>query len=188
MTIKSCLAPLVFTICLACGTHLAAQIAASTNLPAPNVPQQIALPPGHTEIFVAHAQGFQVYKCTTGKGPPAWTLAGPDAKLFDDHRKAIGTHFAVPGEGGAPAPSWKLSDGSQIVGAKTAGVDAPDGKGVQWLLLKVVDNQHRGVLADVTAVQRVNTSGGQPPESGCTSTTAGATTKVHYTADYYFSK
>jgi len=38
----------------------------------------------------------------------------------------------------------------------------------------------------VTSVQRVNTSGGLPPESGCSEATAGKQARVRYTADYYF--
>src|SRR4029078_9780894 len=43
-----------------------------------------------------------------------------------------------------------------------------------------------GVFSDVTYVQRVNTTGGVAPATGCDSTTVTMETKVPYTADYYF--
>jgi hypothetical protein len=133
-----------------------------------------------------HAKGFQVYACSDAKGAPAWTLSGPDAQLYDEDSKLIGTHYAVKGFGPGSSPAWKLVDGSEIVGEKVAAADAPDGKGVQWLLLKVVSNQKRGILAEAVFVQRVHTAGGKPPEEGCK--TVGAQTRSTYTADYYFSK
>lgn len=158
------------------------------SLPAPMVPMSIALPAGHEPFFRVHAQGFQNYTCAKTKDAVAWTLTGPDAQLYDEESRPIGTHYAVPGFGPGPAPAWRLSDGSEIVGQKVAAVDAPDGKGVQWLLLKVISNQKRGILADVVSVQRVYTVGGKPPEAGCTTTSLGTQTRSQYTADYYFAK
>lgn len=34
--------------------------------------------------------------------------------------------------------------------------------------------------------QRVHTSGGLPPERGCSEATAGKQSRIAYTADYYF--
>ncbi len=95
-------------------------------------------------------------------------------------------HYASKGPGSSPA--WKLTDGSEIVGEKIAAADAPDGKGVPWLLLKVVNNSKHGILTDAAYVQRVNTTGGKPPQDGCTASSLGTQTRSPYTAEYYFVK
>src|SRR5262249_49917453 len=64
---------------------------------------------------------------------------------------------------------------------------------VPWLLLQVV-GAHPGpmggnLLMQTTFIQRVNTSGGIAPSTGCTeSTDVGGKVLVPYTADYFFYK
>jgi hypothetical protein len=41
-------------------------------------------------------------------------------------------------------------------------------------------------MYDIVDIQRVNTTGGLAPTSGCGATTVGAVADVPYTADYYF--
>ncbi len=178
---------LVLLVFLSCGGLVAqSAIPVPSRLTAPMVPMPMALPEGHHPFFQVHAKGVQIYSCTDAKGDLAWTLVGPDAQLYDDDSKLIGTHYAVQGFGPGSSPAWKLVDGSEIVGEKVAAADAPDGKGVPWLLLKVVRNQKHGVLAEAVDVQRVHTVGGKPPEMGCK--TKEAQTRSEYTADYYFAK
>ncbi len=178
--------PVVFIILLLCvGCFAQSQ---SDAPKAPMVPMSIATPEGHSPFFKVHAKGFQDYACSSAKGAPGWTLTGPDAQLYGEKSEPIGKHFAVQGFGAGASPSWKLDDGSEIVGEKISAVDAPDGKGVQWLLLKVIQNQKKGILADALYVQRVETVGGKPPAEGCTASTVGAKTQSPYTAEYYFSK
>ena len=43
-------------------------------------------------------------------------------------------------------------------------------------------------LTVTTYIQRVNTTGGLAPTSGCDASTVGTVAKVPYTADYYFYK
>jgi hypothetical protein len=181
-----CVTVMLTSLC--CGSFAQSTLAAPKSLGAPAVPASIALPDSQAPVFRVHAKGFQNYTCANAGGTPKWTLTGPEAQLLDDDSRQVGTHYAVRDAGSSPSPGWRLSDGSEIVGAKVAGVDAPDGQGVQWLLLKVVKNDKRGVLADVTSVQRVNTAGGKPPESGCTTTDIGKQEHSPYTADYYFAK
>lgn len=164
------------------------QLSVPTQLDPPKVPVSIALPAGHAPFFRVHAKGFQNYTCAKTKDVTAWTLTGPEAQLFDDHSKEIGTHYTVQGLGPGPSPAWKLIDGSEIVGEKVAASDSPDYKDISWLLLKVVINQKRGILADAAYVQRVYTRGGKPSASGCTAETLGDKTRSEYTAEYYFAK
>jgi hypothetical protein len=107
-------------------------------------------------------------------------LKAPDATLFDDSNAQVGTHFA--------GPTWMSTDGSDVVGARVAGVDSPLSDAIQWLLLKATSHMGSGVFMDVTWVQRLNTTKGKAPATGCDSTTVGMDTRSAYTADYYFYK
>ena len=62
---------------------------------------------------------------------------------------------------------------------------------IPWLLLQVVGAQNGptggDTLTATTFIQRLNTSGGVAPSTGCTeSTDGGKRALVPYTADYYF--
>ena len=125
------------------------------------------------------AKGSQVYTCQAGPdGKFAWVLKGPDAELKDRKDKVIGQHSA--------GPTWKLKDGSEVTGKVVAHVDALDSDSVPWLLLDVVSNSGKGVLANVTKIQRVHTHGGKPGNDACDESHKDAETKSDYTADYYF--
>ena len=52
--------------------------------------------------------------------------------------------------------------------------------------MKVVSHAGKGLLTNVTTIQRVHTHGGQPPAEGCDAAHRNAETKSSYTADYYF--
>jgi hypothetical protein len=129
-----------------------------------------------------HAVGAQVYACGAGPagGEPAyaWTLKKPDATLSGDDGHAAGTHGA--------GPSWTSTDGSSVVGKKLAQADAPAGDAIPWLLVGAVSTTGAGVFSGVTYIQRVATSGGKAPGSGCGPDTVNAETRVPYAAEYYF--
>jgi hypothetical protein len=146
---------------------------------APDVPDAIAVPLGQEVVLFTHAKGSQIYSCTAGAdGKFAWTLKAPDAELRDRKDKVIGQHSA--------GPSWKLKDGSEVTGKKAAGVDSLDPDSIQWLLVNVVSHSGKGMLTDVTNIQRVHTHGGKPPTDGCDEAHKDAENKSSYTADYYF--
>jgi hypothetical protein len=98
--------------------------------------------------------------------------------LFNEKGKNIGHHFA--------GPSWQLSDKSQVTGKVVASVNSTDADAIPWLLVTAVSHSGSGLMAHVTAIQRLNTSGGKAPDSGCDSEHVGDETRVPYTADYYF--
>jgi hypothetical protein len=138
----------------------------------------------------AAASGTQDYACTAvaidGGTDYQWVLTGPEADLADCRGTAIGKHFAAGGDAGAP--EWMtMADSSYVIGKKKAAV-TPDGgaASIPWLLLQAVDHGGTGVLSTVTYVQRVNTKNGLAPATGCDMGAEGTTTKVSYTADYYF--
>jgi hypothetical protein len=146
---------------------------------APDVPDAIQAPTGEEVVLLAHATGSQIYTCQAATdGKFNWTLKAPEAELHDRNDKVIGTHSA--------GPSWKLKDGSEVMGKAAAKVDALDPSSIPWLLVKVVSHAGNGQLNAVTTIQRVRTHGGQPPAEGCDAAHKGAETKSSYTADYYF--
>jgi uncharacterized protein DUF3455 len=152
---------------------------ASTEEPAPDVPDAIQAPAGLHVVVYAHATGSQIYTCqSTPDGKFSWTLKAPDADLHDRKDKVIGHHFA--------GPTWKLTDGSEVTGKAVAHINSLDADSVPWLLVNVVSHTGNGLLSDVTTIQRVHTHGGQPPAEGCDAAHVNSETKSSYTADYYF--
>jgi len=146
---------------------------------APDVPDAIAVPAGLEPVLFAHGSGAQIYTCQAGAdGKFEWTLKGPDADLRDRKDKVIGHHSF--------GPTWKLNDGSEVTGKAVAHVDSLDSESIPWLLINVVSHVGKGLLTDVTSIQRVHTHGGQPPGYGCDESHKDAETKSNYTADYYF--
>jgi hypothetical protein len=145
----------------------------------PKVPDAIQARPGEEVVLLAHAFGSQIYTCKAGAdGKFVWTLKAPDAELKDEKGSVIGTHFV--------GPAWKLKDGSEVTGKAAAHVDSEDRDSIPWLLVNAVDHAGKGLLTNVTAIQRVHTHGGKPPADGCDEPRRDAETKSSYTADYYF--
>ena len=65
-------------------------------------------------------------------------------------------------------------------------VDAPAATAIPWLLLRATSASGTGVWGSVSYVQRLNTTGGKAPATGCDATTVNGEVRVDYTADYYF--
>jgi hypothetical protein len=145
-----------------------------------DIPSSLAVPAGEAVLLKVHATGWQIYTCGVGDDQkPKWTLKAPDADLHDAGGKVIGHHSA--------GPTWKLTDGSEVVGKAVAHVDAPDKKSVPWLLLSATSHSGNGKLAAVTSIQRLHTEGGQPPAMAeCSATKADTEARAAYSADYYF--
>ncbi len=127
------------------------------------------------------ARGVQVYECrvdTAAPGGAQWAFVGPQAELFDAAGRAVGSHDN--------GPHWQAADGSRIVGAVQARVDAPQAGAIPWLLLSARSVGQEGRFARVTHIQRVNTQGGTAPARACSAAAVGETERVPYTADYLF--
>jgi hypothetical protein len=146
---------------------------------APDAPDTIQAPAGEQVVLFAHATGSQIYTCQAGAaGTYSWTLKAPEAELRDRNDKVIGRHSA--------GPAWKLKDGSEVTGKPAAQVDSLDADSIPWLLVKADSHAGKGLLANVTTIQRVHTHGGKPPAEGCDASHRDAETKSNYSADYYF--
>jgi hypothetical protein len=132
-----------------------------------------------------HAEGAQIYTCTAsgdagadaGGASYAWVLKAPDAKLYDANGVQVGTHGA--------GPSWTYGDGSVATGVKVIELPSPLSDAIPWLLLRVSSTAGSGIFSDISYVQRLSTTGGRAPATGCDATTVGVETRVAYTAEYY---
>jgi hypothetical protein len=157
----------VFLLAVALGSHRA------EGQTQPSVPDSLKPPAGEHLRVHAHASGQQIYTCDGSK----WILSGPDAKLFDEAGKQLGTHFA--------GPTWQWSDGSQVT-AKPVANATVDPESIPWLLLTATGHTGDGVLKNVSSIQRLQTKGGKPPANGCDASHKGVQARVSYTANYYF--
>ena len=143
----------------------------------PQVPAALAVPDGNKLAFLYDAVGVQIYGCDATATGYAWVFRAPEAKLYSHHGKLAGTHYA--------GPTWQANDGSTVVASKIADYGA-DPSAIPWLLLGAVSHAGQGRMSDVTFIQRLETVGGKAPAAGCDASHVGETTRVDYTATYYF--
>jgi hypothetical protein len=155
----------------------------------------------HRLYRVEHAVGTQNYVCLPSDLDPnvpyAWELFGPQATLFSKSGRQTATHFQIPNpdENGTLRPTWQDSrDSSTVWGFKKSASTNPDyvdPDAIPWLLLTVVGRdpgpgRGRGLFR-TTYIQRLNTSGGKAPATGCaTADDVGNREYVPYSADYFF--
>ena len=179
----------------------------------PPTPAAITPPSGNTAYMVGHATGTQGYVCLPSGDGASWTVASsrPQATLFinafGSYKLQILTHFLSPDtnpNSNAPmpvpfgSPTWQSSiDSSVAWGNKYASINAgsdpscPTTGAIPCLLLQVIGSEKGpygfGVLTNATWVQRLLTTGGSAPSTGCAvSTDVGSQVLIPYTADYYF--
>ncbi len=185
--------------------------------PPPLPPGLAPVPAGNKAFLVGHAIGTQNYVCLPCPNPLtpaamcpasgfAFGLFTPQATLFKDNDKQIITHYFSPNPfepntnpkvvaDGVIRATWQHKDTSTV----WAKVHQPNGavtvdlSAIAWLTLDVVGAQDGPTggdkLTDTTFVQRLNTSGGLAPSTGCASLAdVGNEAFVPYTADYFFYK
>jgi uncharacterized protein DUF3455 len=140
----------------------------------------IAVPAGQKVHFHAYAEGVQIYAWNGS----TWVFQAPDALLFDNDGTLIGSHYATTVSTTPPVvlPVWESNSGSLVIAERKAGVTVTQGV-IPWLLLRKFSTDGNGIFADISYVQRVNTTGGVPTGPGVT---FGEIVRVPYTADYYF--
>ena len=195
-------------ILIACAVALAVAFIVSLPQPAhadavtpPPVPDNIQVPAGSKLFLVGHAVGTQNYVCLPSDSGVRFVLFTPQATLFDvNSGMQTMTHYFSPNpdEGGTVRAAWQFKDSSTVWGRVMDGHSSSDPNfvapgAIPWLLVTVVGAQDgpvgRDKLTDTTFIQRLNTTGGMAPSTGCTSSTdIGNSAFVDYTADYYFYK
>jgi hypothetical protein len=187
------------------------QPAHADHVTPPRVPDDLKVEEGNTPFLEGHAVGTQNYIClpcpnatTTAAMCPdssgfAWILFTPQATLSRDNDKEVITHYFSPNpdEGGTIRATWQDShDSSRVWGGRA--ISSTDSNfvalgAIPWVLLPKAGVQGgplgSDTLTQTTFIQRLNTSGGVAPPTGCTSSTdVGAKAFVPYTADYFFYK
>jgi hypothetical protein len=196
---------MAFTVSLSQAAYAGGQVTP------PSVPDNLKVEVGNKAFLKGEAQGTQNYFCAPSAASPtgvAYMLFTPEATLFsEDDGGQIITHFfspnpdprdpntnlAVVATGGAIRATWVHSQDGSSVWAKvhTNGAAVVDKDAIAWLLLDAVgveDGPTGGdILSKTTFVQRVNTTGGNAPKSGCGSPgDLGNQAFIPYTADYFF--
>ena len=172
---------------------------AAADIVPPPVPPNLEVPAGNQAFIEGHAIGTQNYICLPSGISVAWTLVGPQATLFNDWEQQRITHFFSlnPDEDDTLRATWQHSlDTSTVWAMAIASSSDPSfvaSGAIPWLLLQVVGDQpgptggHR--LTKTTFIQRVHTSGGVAPSTGCVEVSdVGQREFVPYTADYFFYK
>jgi Protein of unknown function (DUF3455) len=121
------------------------------------------------------AAGVQVYVWNGS----AWTFVAPVATLYpnDNSPAEFGIHCV--------GPTWRSKSGSLVVGKNPVRC-TPDANSIPWLLLEADRTEGAGIFANVTYIQRVNTSGGKAPS--VPGSFLGEEARVLYTTDYVFYK
>ena len=171
--------------------------AQNENPGAENLPFSLKVVPENGAFAKYKAIGTQQYVCLPKGEAFAWVLFGPQATLFDRQGNQVATHFLSgnPREAQTPRPTWQSSqDASAVWGNPIASSTDPQyvaSGAIPWLLLRAVGTQAgpKGgdSLKQTTYIQRINTTGGAAPASGCQqSADVGSKALVPYTADYVF--
>jgi uncharacterized protein DUF3455 len=185
---------------------------ADGDITPPSLPADMAPVPAGNKLFLGtHAVGTQNYVCKPSGAGVAYVLFTPEATLSGEDGGQVITHNFSPNPfepntdpkvvaDGTIRATWQYRDTSRVW-AKVHATD-PDGrkgavtvdtKAIAWLLLDGVGSQSGPTggdkLKDTTFVQRLKTTGGLAPLTGCSSLTdVGNTAFVPYTADYFFYK
>jgi Protein of unknown function (DUF3455) len=179
-TIAAVLIPSLFAFAaVGCGAPSAEKpgAAIASNAASLADTSDLAPPDGNELEFGLRGVGVQIYTCTEAATGSAWVFTAPEADLFDRHGTKVGKHYA--------GPTWESNDGSKVVGAKLAAA-TPDPTSIPWLLLKGASHAGHGRMDEVTFLQRLSTSGGNAPATGCDATNVGSVARVPYTASYCF--
>ena len=190
----------------ACATALAVAFTVSLPLQAhagqvtvPPVPADLEVEPGFKAFLEGHAVGTQNYVCQPSGAGFAFVLFTPQATLFNDADHQLIIHFFSPNpdENGTIRATWENSRDTSTVWAALV----PDGSStdaafvapgaIAWLKLEVVGHEDGPTggdkLSETTFIQRLNTSGGLAPLTGCSSLAdVGKKAFVPYAADYFF--
>lgn len=194
--LAACAAALAFAFVVALP-----QPAYADKITPPPVPDNIQVPAGNKVFLEGHAAGTQNYICLPSGSGVAFVLFTPQATLFRDNDRQVTTHFFSPNpfENGTIRATWQHSrDTSTVWGQVKPGNASSDTNyvapgAIPWLLITVVGAQEGPTggeaLTETTFIQRVNTTGGVAPSTGCASLAdVGNQAFVPYTADYIFYK
>jgi hypothetical protein len=165
---------------------LAALLAAMPATAAIAEPDGIAaglrVPASEAPAFMLNGNGVYIYQCRQSVSDPnayMWAFVVPDATLYDGAR-SVARHATV-------GLYESLSDRSSVSGIVRSSQPAGSAN-LPWVLIRAQPIGDSGLFANVTSIQRVNTTGGAAPTSGCGPDNTGEEARVAFHADYYFYK
>jgi len=185
---------------------------AAGDITPPPLPADLAPVPAGNKLFLGtHAVGTQNYVCKPSGAGVAYVLFTPEATLFGEDGGQVITHNFSPNPfepntdpkvvaNGTIRATWQYRDTSRVWAKVHAteqngkkGAVTVDQTAIAWLLLDGVGSLNGPTggdkLTGTTFVQRLNTTGGLAPSTGCSSLTdIGNQVFVDYTADYFFYK
>jgi uncharacterized protein DUF3455 len=161
------------------------------------VPAVIQVPEGNTLVRIGHAVGTQNYVCLPSDSGVKFVLFTPRATLFSDDGQPLASHYFSPNpsENDTVRATWADLWSTAVVWAKAVQTSSDPNfvaaGAIPWVLLQQAGVQgssdERGGLSETSYVQRLNTSGGAAPATGCgTAADVGNQAFVPYTADYFF--
>jgi hypothetical protein len=127
-------------------------------------------------ILELAASGVQIFRCEPDKEGFHWVFRLPEAELRDAHGRVVAHHGANY--------SFEHVDGSRLIGTIVGYDSAPAGNSVHWLLLRT-QSYGQGEFEKVSYVQRVDTSGGVPPEQ-CSADQVNQVLRVPFSAKFIF--
>jgi len=201
------MAGLVFAGAIVAFTASSPQAAQANDITPPPLPPGLApVPAGQKLFLVGHAVGTQNYVCRPSGAGVAYVLFTPEATLFGGDGGQVITHYFSPNPfepntdpkvvaDGMIRATWQHRDTSTVWAKlhQPNGAVTVDPNAIAWLLLDVVGAQNGPTggdkLTETTFIQRLNTTGGLAPSTGCSSLTdVGNQAFVPYTADYFFYK
>jgi len=183
------------------------QAANPGDITPPPLPAGMAPVPAGNKLFLGtHGVGTQNYVCRPSGAGVAYVLFTPQATLFSEDGGQVITHYFGPNPseqpntdpkvvapGGTIRVTWQHRDTSTVWAKlhQPNGAVTVDPNAIAWLLLDKVGVQNGptggDTLTKTTFVQRLNTTGGLAPSTGCSSLTdVGNQAFVPYTADYFF--
>lgn len=158
--------------------HIAAAILFGAGASAAHADEAVMPPSGSALLLERVADGVQIYTCESKEGRFEWTFQAPEANLFDKQDRQTGTHFG--------GPTWKMVDGSAVIGEVIAKADAPEPDAIPWLLLRAKSHEGTGTLSAVDYVRRTDTKGGGAPRTGCDANHVSEHARMRYSATYQF--
>ncbi len=184
------------------------QPAQADGITPPPLPAGLAPVPAGNKLFLGtHSVGTQNYVCKPSGAGVAYVLFTPEATLSGEDGGQVITHNFSPNPfepntdpkvvapGGTIRATWQYRDTSRVWAKvhQPNGAVTVDPNAIAWLLLDGVGSLNGPTggdkLTGTTFVQRLNTTGGLAPSTGCSSLTdVGNTAFVPYTADYFFYK
>ena len=132
--------------------------------------------------FMLSATGESIFECRPTLTQPnafQWVFVAPNATLFEGAR-SVGRL--------ATANTWESSSDRSSVSGLMRASQAGGVNNMPWTLMAATPSGDSGLFGGVTSIQRVNTTGGIAPATGCDASRSGSEARVAFSADYYFYK